>query len=210
MSKKSRVKSVRAHRHDADPQGHDRHPQRRRRAAHRRPRLAAQQVRKRSKVTAVGTKLTPRDLLRTMVKQEDSAYVEEMVTASSGKKFLVAYTGDRKKPAIVTFHDLGLNYISNFQVNKSCFVILFWQTGKLTAFSCSVGVLQLPGDGGDPAALLHLPRERAGSGGRGRGHPRDGGVPLHGRPRRDCEFYMRHKTIFRHNFTLLLHRVCST
>ena len=53
-----------------------------------------------------------------MVKQEDSAYVEEMVTATSGKKFLVAYTGDRKKPAIVTFHDLGLNYISNFQVKN--------------------------------------------------------------------------------------------
>lgn len=52
-------------------------------------------------------------LNRTMVK--DAAYTEETVETPQGK-VLVAWAGDRRKPAIVTYHDLGLNYISNFQV----------------------------------------------------------------------------------------------
>ena len=52
-------------------------------------------------------------LNRTMVK--DAAYTEETVETPQGQ-VLVAWTGDRRKPAIVTYHDLGLNYISNFQV----------------------------------------------------------------------------------------------
>ena len=51
-------------------------------------------------------------LNRTMVK--DAIYTEESIETAKGK-VLVAFAGDRKKPAIVTYHDLGLNYISNFQ-----------------------------------------------------------------------------------------------
>ena len=56
-------------------------------------------------------------LNRTMVK--DAAYTEEAVTVAKGGKVVVAWTGDRRKPAILTYHDLGLNYISNFQVGPS-------------------------------------------------------------------------------------------
>lgn len=51
-------------------------------------------------------------LNRTMVK--DEAYTEEIVSTDHGS-VTVAIKGDRSKPAILTFHDLGLNYISNFQ-----------------------------------------------------------------------------------------------
>ena len=51
-------------------------------------------------------------LNRAMVK--DDAYSEETVSTDRGS-VTVAIKGDRSKPAILTFHDLGLNYISNFQ-----------------------------------------------------------------------------------------------
>jgi len=51
-------------------------------------------------------------LNRTMVKDED--YTEEIVETDHGS-VTVAIKGDRSKPAILTYHDLGLNYISNFQ-----------------------------------------------------------------------------------------------
>jgi len=51
-------------------------------------------------------------LNRTLVK--DEAYVEEVVETENGT-VTVAIKGDRSKPAILTYHDLGLNYISNFQ-----------------------------------------------------------------------------------------------
>ena len=35
---------------------------------------------------------------------------------TSHGQVLVAHSGDLRKPAILTYHDLGLNYISNFQV----------------------------------------------------------------------------------------------
>ena len=54
-------------------------------------------------------------LNRTMVK--DAIYTEESIETAKGK-VLVAFAGDRKKPAILTFHDLGLNYISNFQASN--------------------------------------------------------------------------------------------
>lgn len=51
-------------------------------------------------------------LNRTLVK--DEAYSEEVVETEHGS-VTVAIKGDRSKPAILTYHDLGLNYISNFQ-----------------------------------------------------------------------------------------------
>ena len=51
-------------------------------------------------------------LNRTLVK--DEAYSEETVETEHGT-VTVAIKGDRSKPAILTYHDLGLNYISNFQ-----------------------------------------------------------------------------------------------
>jgi len=49
---------------------------------------------------------------RTLAKE--TVYTEEVVETSSGR-VLVAYSGDRTKPVILTYHDLGLNYVSNFQ-----------------------------------------------------------------------------------------------
>ncbi len=44
--------------------------------------------------------------------------VEELVQTTKGK-ILVARQGDPKKPVLLTYHDLGLNYLSNFQVRSS-------------------------------------------------------------------------------------------
>ena len=41
--------------------------------------------------------------------------VEEMVQTATGR-IMVAREGDPRKPAIITYHDLALNYLSNFQV----------------------------------------------------------------------------------------------
>lgn len=46
--------------------------------------------------------------------QSDGACVEERVRTPRGD-ILVAVRGDRTKPAIITYHDLGLNYAANFQ-----------------------------------------------------------------------------------------------
>jgi pimeloyl-ACP methyl ester carboxylesterase len=51
-------------------------------------------------------------LNRTLIK--DEAYTEEVVETERGN-VTVAIKGDRSKPAILTYHDLGMNYISNFQ-----------------------------------------------------------------------------------------------
>ncbi|XP_023338144.1 protein NDRG3 [Eurytemora carolleeae] len=45
---------------------------------------------------------------------KDTIYTEETVETSTGP-VLVAFAGDRTKPALLTYHDLGLNYVSNFQ-----------------------------------------------------------------------------------------------
>ncbi|CAL8135477.1 unnamed protein product [Orchesella dallaii] len=50
---------------------------------------------------------------RTLSRGEGLA-VEERVDTKFGS-VLVAIQGDRSKPAIITYHDLGLNYVSNFQ-----------------------------------------------------------------------------------------------
>ncbi|XP_071749869.1 protein NDRG3 isoform X3 [Lepeophtheirus salmonis] len=44
----------------------------------------------------------------------DRKTIEEMVQTSKGQ-ILVAREGDPKKPVILTYHDLALNYLSNFQ-----------------------------------------------------------------------------------------------
>ncbi|CAH1187836.1 unnamed protein product [Phyllotreta striolata] len=46
--------------------------------------------------------------------REDSSVMEEPVETDRGN-IVVAVQGSRKKPAILTYHDLGLNYVSNFQ-----------------------------------------------------------------------------------------------
>lgn len=45
---------------------------------------------------------------------KDTIYTEEMVETSNGT-VLIAFHGDRAKPVLLTYHDLGLNYVSNFQ-----------------------------------------------------------------------------------------------
>lgn len=44
--------------------------------------------------------------------------VEEMVQTATGR-ILVARQGDPRKPAIFTYHDIALNYLSNFHVSQS-------------------------------------------------------------------------------------------
>jgi len=46
--------------------------------------------------------------------RDDSSVVEERVETGRGS-LLVAVQGNRSKPAILTYHDLGLNYVSSFQ-----------------------------------------------------------------------------------------------
>ena len=49
---------------------------------------------------------------------QDTGTVEEFVQTAKGK-ILVARQGDPKKPIIITYHDIGLNYLSNFQVGST-------------------------------------------------------------------------------------------
>jgi hypothetical protein len=42
---------------------------------------------------------------------------EEFVQTAKGR-ILVVRQGDPRKPVIITYHDLGLNYSTNFQVNS--------------------------------------------------------------------------------------------
>jgi len=53
--------------------------------------------------------------LNRMLVRDPTAYVEERVELPDGHMVTVAKAGDTKKPCILTYHDLGLNYISNFQ-----------------------------------------------------------------------------------------------
>ncbi|XP_057671759.1 protein NDRG3 isoform X2 [Diorhabda carinulata] len=46
--------------------------------------------------------------------RDDSSVMEEIVETDRGN-VVVAVQGSRTKPAILTYHDLGLNYVSNFQ-----------------------------------------------------------------------------------------------
>lgn len=45
----------------------------------------------------------------------DSGAVEEFIQTAKGR-MLVARQGDPKRPVIITYHDIALNYLSNFQV----------------------------------------------------------------------------------------------
>ena len=58
---------------------------------------------------------------RTLAK--DVAYTEEVVATAKGN-VTVAWKGNRTKPAMLTYHDLGLNYVSNFQVEFLFLLIL--------------------------------------------------------------------------------------
>ena len=67
---------------------------------------------------------------------QDTGAVEEFVQTAKGK-ILVARQGDPKKPVIITYHDIGLNYLSNFQVNFRLLLIFFqWErnTNKLFCY----------------------------------------------------------------------------
>ena len=52
---------------------------------------------------------------RKMIK--DVGYHEEVVTTTMGP-VTVAWRGNKTNPALVTYHDLGLNHVSNFQVKS--------------------------------------------------------------------------------------------
>ena len=48
----------------------------------------------------------------------DRSYTEVVVTTSKGP-LTVAWKGNRANPALVTYHDFGMNHVSNFQVKKT-------------------------------------------------------------------------------------------
>jgi hypothetical protein len=52
----------------------------------------------------------------------DRSYKEEAVKTSRGM-VTVAWKGKRENPALVTYHDIGLNHVANFQAKSFvCFV----------------------------------------------------------------------------------------
>lgn len=53
--------------------------------------------------------------IRTLSRPPDNDGVEEVIVETDRGTVLVAIQGDRRKPAILTYHDIGLNYSSNFQ-----------------------------------------------------------------------------------------------
>ncbi len=87
-------------------------------------------------------------------------YNEEKVVTAKGT-VLVAWKGDRTKPALLTFHDLGLSHVSNFQVPPRD--ILFKRGSKLLVDGVSLfkrleilGILQLSWNGRNSSALLRV------------------------------------------------------
>ncbi len=54
-------------------------------------------------------------LNRSLAKDPDAKYTEAVVEVAGGCKVTVARAGDPSRPAVLTYHDLGLNYVSNFQ-----------------------------------------------------------------------------------------------
>ena len=58
--------------------------------------------------------------------EESSRPTEEMVQTATGP-IMVAREGDPRKPAIVTYHDLALNYLSNFSVRKGLQLMKYYK-----------------------------------------------------------------------------------
>ncbi len=57
-------------------------------------------------------------LNRSLARDVDAKVHEEVVEVTGGCKVTVVRSGDPAKPAMLTYHDLGLNYVSNFQVTR--------------------------------------------------------------------------------------------
>nr|ACO14922.1 NDRG3 [Caligus clemensi] len=53
--------------------------------------------------------------LNRSLNKDSGVYEERKISTSYGIQATVAIKGDSSKPALVTFHDLGLNFVSNFQ-----------------------------------------------------------------------------------------------
>jgi protein NDRG1 len=49
------------------------------------------------------------------LEKEEGGYHEEVIETFRGP-VTVAWKGSKANPAILTYHDLGLNHVSNFQV----------------------------------------------------------------------------------------------
>ena len=55
----------------------------------------------------------------------DASIHEETIQTSKGS-ILVARQGDPRKPALITYHDLGLNHNTNFLVSINLYVLLLF------------------------------------------------------------------------------------
>ena len=68
---------------------------------------------------------------------QDTGAIEEFVQTAKGR-ILIARQGDTKKPAIITYHDIGLNYLSNFQVilNRITFDWIHYSVTHIYIFIC--------------------------------------------------------------------------
>ena len=60
----------------------------------------------------------------------DASIHEETIQTSKGS-ILVARQGDPRKPALITYHDLGLNHNTNFLVSINLDVLLLLDTGGI-------------------------------------------------------------------------------
>jgi len=59
----------------------------------------------------------------------------ERVCGPDGWSVAVAVQGERNKAALITYHDLGLNYLANFHVKKSKKTSLFIKNAFFCLFS---------------------------------------------------------------------------
>ena len=79
-----------------------------------------------SNASAISSTSSSRPLLNRTLVDDASRPTEEFVQTATGR-ILVARQGDPSRPAIITYHDLGLNYLANFQVIALHGIISSWK-----------------------------------------------------------------------------------
>lgn len=83
-------------------------------------------------------------LMRSLSRSDD-AFTEERIELPGGGSILVAHQGADhrgaiKKPVLITYHDIGLNHVTNFQVSK-----LSWERPGNDQMAAMAYVYKIPG-----------------------------------------------------------------
>jgi pimeloyl-ACP methyl ester carboxylesterase len=89
-------------------------------------------------------------LMRSLSRSDDSTYSEERIETLTGT-ILVAHQGadhrvDKKKPVLVTYHDIGLNHVTNFQA--------FFNFAEMKFFAESFSILHINAPGQEENASV--------------------------------------------------------